>query len=44
MLWVLNLSDGADSLLDIAERWELELGLVTEAIDALVRAGLLVRQ
>jgi aminopeptidase-like protein len=44
MLWVLNLSDGAHSLLDIAERSELEFGLVTEATDALVRAGLLVRQ
>ena len=44
MLWALNLSDGAHSLLDIAERSELEFGLVTEATDALVRAGLLVRQ
>ncbi len=44
MLWVLNLSDGAHSLLAIAERSELEFGLVTEATDALVRAGLLVRQ
>jgi aminopeptidase-like protein len=44
ILWVLNLSDGAHSLLDIAERSELEFGLVTEATDALVRAGLLVRQ
>jgi len=44
MLWVLNLSDGAHSLLDIAERSVLEFGLVTEATDALVRAGLLVRQ
>jgi aminopeptidase-like protein len=44
MLWVLNLSDGAYSLLDIAERSELEFGLVAEATDALVRAGLLVRQ
>jgi aminopeptidase-like protein len=44
MLWVLNLSDGAHSLLDIAERSELEFGLVAEATDVLVRAGLLVRQ
>ena len=44
MLWVLNLSDGAHSLLDIAERSELEFGLVAEATDTLVRAGLLVRQ
>jgi aminopeptidase-like protein len=44
MLWVLNLSDGAHSLLDIADRSELEFGLVAEATDVLVRAGLLVRQ
>jgi aminopeptidase-like protein len=44
MLWVLNLSDGAHSLLDIAERSQLEFGLVAEATDALVTAGLLVRQ
>jgi aminopeptidase-like protein len=44
MLWVLNLSDGAHSLLDIAERSELDFGLVAEATDALVTAGLLVRQ
>lgn len=40
----MNLSDGAHSPLDIAERSALEFGLVTEAIDVLVRAGLLVRQ
>lgn len=43
MLWVLNLSDGAHSLLDIAERSQLAFGLVAEATDALVTAGLLVR-
>jgi aminopeptidase-like protein len=44
MLWVLNLSDGTHSLLDIAERSTLDFGLVAEATDALVTAGLLVRQ
>jgi aminopeptidase-like protein len=44
LLWLLNLSDGAHSLLEIAERSELEFGLLAEATDALVTAGLLVRQ
>jgi aminopeptidase-like protein len=44
LLWVLNLSDGAHSLLEIAERAGLEFGLLAEATDALVTAGLLVRQ
>lgn len=41
MLWVLNLSDGAHSLLDIAERSGLPFPLVAEAAHALRGAGLL---
>jgi aminopeptidase-like protein len=44
LLWVLNLSDGVHSLLDVAERSGLEFDLLAEAVDALVAAGLLVRQ
>ena len=40
-LWVLNLSDGQNSLLDIAERSGLYFGLVHDAADALCRGGLL---
>jgi aminopeptidase-like protein len=43
MLWVLNLSDGSHSLLDVAERAGVSFGLVTEVAAALVDAGLLVR-
>lgn len=42
MLWVLNLSDGGPSLLDIAERSGLPFEVVREAADALAKAGLLV--
>jgi aminopeptidase-like protein len=41
MLWVLNLSDGAHSLLDIAERSRLPFDAVADAAVALQRAGLL---
>jgi len=41
VLWVLNLSDGAHTLLDIAERSGLAFRLVTEAADALRGNGLL---
>lgn len=41
MLWVLNLSDGNHSLLDIAERSQLEFGLIREAAEALLKHGLL---
>ncbi len=41
MLWVLNLSDGAHSLLDIAERSGLSFDLVQSAASALVQHGLL---
>jgi aminopeptidase-like protein len=41
MLWVLNLSDGDCSLLDIAERSQLEFSLILEAAKALLNNGLL---
>lgn len=40
MLWVLNLSDGDHSLLDIAQRSELPFHAVADAADALRAAGL----
>ena len=40
-LWVLNLSDGSHSLLDIADRAGLEFGVVRDAADALCSHGLL---
>lgn len=41
MLWVLNLSDGRHSLLDIAERAELRFAVILEAADLLRGHGLL---
>lgn len=41
MLWVLNLSDGEHSLLDIAERSELPFATVVVAADALLDADLI---
>ena len=41
LLWVLNLSDGASSMLDIASRSRLPFGLVANAAADLERAGLL---
>jgi len=41
MLWVLNLSDGDHSLLEIAERSELAFPAVRAAARALETAGLL---
>ena len=41
MLWVLNLSDGAYSLLDIAERSKLPFGIVLRAARQLEAHGLL---
>ena len=41
MLWVLNLSDGQHSVLDIAERAGLEFEEITQAAAALVANGLL---
>jgi aminopeptidase-like protein len=40
-LWVLNLSDGEHSLLDIAERSGLPFSTINEAADLLFEAGLL---
>jgi aminopeptidase-like protein len=42
MLWVLNLADGAHSLLDIAERSGASFTDIRTAADALLRSGLLV--
>lgn len=41
MLWVLNLSDGGASLLDIAQRSGLPFGVIREAASRLLQAGLL---
>jgi len=41
LLWVLNLSDGAHSLLDIAERSGLEFGELDRAAEALLKHELL---
>jgi aminopeptidase-like protein len=41
LLWVLNLSDGRHSLLDIAERAQLEFDAVRDAADTLAAHGLL---
>ena len=41
MLWVLNLSDGDHSLLDVTERSGLRFASIAEAAGALERAGLL---
>ena len=40
-LWVLNFSDGAHSLLDIAERAGLPFSAIRDAADSLTEAGLL---
>jgi aminopeptidase-like protein len=41
LLWVLNLSDGDHSLLDVAERSGIAFESIATAADALVQAGLL---
>jgi aminopeptidase-like protein len=41
-LWMLNLSDGRHSLLDIAERAEMPFASVRDAANRLIAAGLLV--
>ncbi len=43
MLWVLNLSDGEHSLLEIAERSKLNFATISKVADELVRHGLLKR-
>jgi len=44
LLWVLNLSDGTHSLLDIAERADVPFGEVQSAATALVECGLLAKR
>ena len=44
MLWVLNLADGASSLLDIAERSSLPFGVIYHTAQLLHEHGLLARQ
>jgi aminopeptidase-like protein len=44
LLWVLNLSDGEHSLLDIAERSKLSFGAVKRAADALLDHSLLTEK
>jgi hypothetical protein len=41
-LWILNLADGAHSLLDIAERADLPFAVVADAAALLRERGLLV--
>jgi aminopeptidase-like protein len=41
MLWVLNMSDGENSLLDIAEKSDLEFDLIKETADTLLQFDLL---
>ena len=41
MLWVLNLSDGGHSLLDIAQRASLPFSQIRAAADLLLAHGLL---
>jgi aminopeptidase-like protein len=43
LLWVLNLSDGRHTLLDIAERSQIPFGTVRQAADDLAEHDLLVR-
>lgn len=44
LLWLLNLSDGSNSVIDIAERSKLDLMTLTAAISDLVGCGLLVER
>ncbi|NJO94261.1 MAG: peptidase M28, partial [Hydrococcus sp. RM1_1_31] len=41
LLWVLNLSDGTHSLLEISDRANIPFPLIQEAADALIAGGLL---
>ncbi len=41
LLWILNMSDGRHSLLDIADRADLPFGQIQSAAEALVEVGLL---
>jgi aminopeptidase-like protein len=40
-LWVLNLSDGEHSLLDIADRSAIPFAMISDAADLLFESGLL---
>jgi len=42
LLWVLNLADGSNSLLDIAERANLPFAIIADAASRLCQAGLLL--
>jgi aminopeptidase-like protein len=42
LLWVLNLSDGQNTLLDIAERSDIAFSSIQDAAKALLECGLLV--
>jgi aminopeptidase-like protein len=44
MLWILNLSDGHHSLLDIAERSGMPFFMIQECVEALVESKLLVEK
>jgi aminopeptidase-like protein len=41
LLWILNMSDGTNSLLDIAARCNLPWATIKQAVQALVKAALL---
>jgi aminopeptidase-like protein len=41
MLWVLNLSDGNNSLLDVSDKSGIEFGYIKDAADTLFEKGLL---
>lgn len=43
MLWLLNQSDGSQSLLDVARRSDIAFRTVARAAQALAQAGLLVQ-
>jgi hypothetical protein len=42
LLWVLNLADGSNSLLDIAERANMPFAVIADAASRLCRSGLLL--
>ena len=42
MLWVLNLSDGSHSLLDIAERSGMNFKVIAQAAEALIKSRLII--
>jgi aminopeptidase-like protein len=43
MLWVLNLSDGTNSLLEISDRANIAFSTIKEVADALIATGLLIK-